>query len=56
MTLYPAPDFDAQRAWEEEISRRLKELEEGKVKPVPWPEARRTILKRKPAGGENAPD
>jgi putative addiction module component (TIGR02574 family) len=36
-------DEDAESAWENEISIRLKEIDEGKVKLVPWAEARRLI-------------
>ena len=36
-------DEGAEAAWEAEIHRRLGELDEGKVKPVPWAKARRRI-------------
>jgi len=36
-------DEGAEAAWEAEIHRRLRELDEGKVKPVPWAMARRRI-------------
>jgi putative addiction module component (TIGR02574 family) len=40
------PDPDAAEAWEREIARRSREIEEGLVEPVPWSEvkgaARRT--------------
>lgn len=36
-------DVGAEEAWKEEISRRIAELDSGKVKPVPWAEARRQI-------------
>lgn len=39
-------DPDAEQAWEREISRRLAQLDNGKVKPTPWSEARRTIAGR----------
>jgi len=39
-------DEDAEAAWHAEIDRRLKELDSGKVKPVPWSEARRRISGR----------
>jgi len=29
--------------WNDEIARRIQELDSGKVKPVPWAEARRQI-------------
>jgi putative addiction module component (TIGR02574 family) len=37
-------DPDAEAAWEVEIAQRLKDLESGKVRPIPWAEARRAIL------------
>ncbi len=33
-------DADAESAWETEIARRLREIDEGKVKMIPWAEAR----------------
>jgi putative addiction module component (TIGR02574 family) len=36
-------DDEAESAWEEEVLLRLKELDEGKTKLVPWAEARRRI-------------
>ncbi len=39
-------DEDAENAWHTEIDRRLKNLDSGKVKPVPWLEARRKIAGR----------
>ena len=45
-------DEDAEEAWSVEIARRVKDLESGKVKAVPWSEARRQILgiSREPTG------
>jgi putative addiction module component (TIGR02574 family) len=37
-------DEDAEDAWSVEITRRLAEMDAGKVKTIPWPEARRRIL------------
>jgi putative addiction module component (TIGR02574 family) len=37
-------DEDSEAAWETEIARRIRDLENGSVKPVPWVEARRAIL------------
>jgi len=34
-------DVDAEAAWQEEITRRLKDIEIGKVKTIPWDEVRR---------------
>ncbi len=39
-------DEDAEAAWHAEIDRRLRELDSGKVKTVPWAEARRRIASR----------
>ena len=37
-------DEDAEVLWSAEIARRVKDLETGKVKSIPWPEVRRQIL------------
>jgi putative addiction module component (TIGR02574 family) len=37
-------DASAEEQWSREIARRIAELDSGKVKPVPWAEARRQIL------------
>lgn len=34
----------AESAWEAEIARRVVELDSGGVAPIPWSEARRSIL------------
>jgi len=39
-------DEDAQQAWEAEVSRRVKELREGRVALIPWPKVRRRIAGR----------
>jgi putative addiction module component (TIGR02574 family) len=36
-------DEGVEAAWNEEIKRRIEELDSGKVKPIPWAEARRQI-------------
>ena len=36
-------DESAEDEWRQEIARRIAELDSGKVKPVPWAEARRQI-------------
>jgi putative addiction module component (TIGR02574 family) len=36
-------DASAEEEWNEEIARRIQELDSGKVKPIPWAEARRQI-------------
>ena len=40
-SLDPAVDTDAELAWQEEIARRLEEVEGGRVKTIPWEEVRR---------------
>ena len=37
-------DDDVNAAWDDEIKRRIEELDSGEVTAVPWPEARRMIL------------
>jgi putative addiction module component (TIGR02574 family) len=39
-------DPDAEEQWEQEIIRRIQELDRSHVKPVPWSEARRMIVGR----------
>jgi putative addiction module component (TIGR02574 family) len=36
-------DEDAEAEWEKEIAKRIRELDNGDVKLVPWSEARRAI-------------
>ena len=36
-------DADAATAWSEEIERRLREMDDGAVQMVPWPDALRMI-------------
>jgi putative addiction module component (TIGR02574 family) len=36
-------DASAEEEWNREIARRIEELDSGKVKPIPWEEARRQI-------------
>jgi putative addiction module component (TIGR02574 family) len=37
-------DPGAEAAWQVEIERRIAELDQGIVKPIPWAEARRLIF------------
>ena len=39
-------DDNADSAWQEEVARRLAELDSGSVKPIPWSEARRKITSK----------
>jgi putative addiction module component (TIGR02574 family) len=43
-SLDPETEADRQTAWDQEIRRRIEDLDSGRVKPVPWREARRRIL------------
>jgi len=43
-SLHGEPDAGVEAAWSAEIKKRLHELDSGKVKPVPWSEARRRIV------------
>lgn len=36
-------DEATEEEWNEEVARRIQELDSGKVKPIPWPEARHRI-------------
>ncbi|HEY0783929.1 MAG TPA: addiction module protein [Thermoanaerobaculia bacterium] len=38
------PLEDVEKAWEEEIERRIKLLDEGVTKTIPWEEARKILL------------
>ncbi len=40
-SLDPTVDADAEMAWQEEIARRLEEVESGRVKTTSWDEVRR---------------
>ncbi|VTT97016.1 Addiction module component, family OS=Rhodopirellula europaea SH398 GN=RESH_04772 PE=4 SV=1: Unstab_antitox [Gemmataceae bacterium] len=44
-------DESADEAWGEEIARRIEEVRRGRVKPVPWAEARAQILADDADGG-----
>jgi putative addiction module component (TIGR02574 family) len=37
-------DPDAEAVWQAEIEQRITELDQGKVAPIPWTEARRMIF------------
>jgi putative addiction module component (TIGR02574 family) len=40
-SLDPTVDPNTELAWQKEIARRLEEIENGKVKTIPWDEVRR---------------
>jgi putative addiction module component (TIGR02574 family) len=50
-SLDEAIDPGAEAAWDAEISRRVHELDDGSVRPVPWGEIRRTVLGRRDESG-----
>jgi putative addiction module component (TIGR02574 family) len=37
-------DSDAETAWAEEVTRRLREIDQGQARTIPWSEARASIL------------
>lgn len=39
----PGTDADWDEAWDAEIAKRIEDMDQGKVKAVPWAEARRII-------------
>ena len=43
-SLDEAEDASVEEAWSLEIARRIEELDTGRVKTVPWAEARRQML------------
>jgi putative addiction module component (TIGR02574 family) len=38
-------DADAEEAWDAEIERRIKDLESGSVKTIPWSEVRQRLFR-----------
>ena len=40
------PDEGVEEAWAAEVERRIREVESGSVKLIPWAEARRQLLER----------
>jgi putative addiction module component (TIGR02574 family) len=43
-------DEGVEEAWAQEIERRIREVESGAVKTIPWSEARRRLRERLDAG------
>jgi putative addiction module component (TIGR02574 family) len=41
--LEEAPESDVEQAWQEEVQRRLQQIERGEVKTVPWEEVQRRL-------------
>jgi putative addiction module component (TIGR02574 family) len=46
------PDYDegCDEAWAAEVAKRMRELDSGQVKTIPWSEARRMILQPRDDG------
>jgi putative addiction module component (TIGR02574 family) len=42
-SLDEAPDTDVEQAWQEEVQRRLQQIERGEVKTIPWEEVQRQL-------------
>lgn len=42
-SLDEVPDTDVEQAWQEEIQRRLQQVERGEVKTIPWEEVQRRL-------------
>ena len=42
-SLDEAPDTDVEQAWQEEVQRRLQQVEYGEVKTIPWEEVQKRL-------------
>jgi putative addiction module component (TIGR02574 family) len=42
-SLDEVPDADVEQAWQEEVQRRLQQIERGEVKMIPWEEVQRRL-------------
>jgi putative addiction module component (TIGR02574 family) len=42
-SLEEAPDTNVEQAWQEEVQRRLQQIERGEVKTIPWEEVQRRL-------------
>lgn len=42
-SLDEVPDTDVEQAWQEEVQRRLQQIERGEVKTIPWEEVQRRL-------------
>jgi putative addiction module component (TIGR02574 family) len=45
-SLDDSADEDASEAWQEEIARRVRQIDSGAVAPIPWQAARRRLRDR----------
>jgi putative addiction module component (TIGR02574 family) len=48
--LDPAVDEGAETAWEQEIVRRIADLDSGRARTIPWEEVRERISSKLPHG------
>ena len=49
-SLDPPTDGDVQEAWDQEIAKRIADLDSGKAKTVPWPEVLARLTAKLPNG------
>ena len=42
-SLDEAPDTDVEQAWQEEIQKRIQQIDRGEVKTIPWEEVQRRL-------------
>lgn len=42
-SLEEAPDTNVEQAWQQEVQRRLHQIERGEVKTIPWEEVQRRL-------------
>lgn len=42
-SLEEAPETDVEQAWQEEVQRRLQQVERGEVKTIPWEEVQQRL-------------
>jgi putative addiction module component (TIGR02574 family) len=42
-SLDEVPDTDVEQAWQEEIQKRLQQIDRGEVKTIPWEEVQRRL-------------
>jgi putative addiction module component (TIGR02574 family) len=45
-SLHGEPDEDVEAAWAQEIERRVREIDNGEVKTIPWEEVRAKLYAR----------
>jgi putative addiction module component (TIGR02574 family) len=43
VSLDEVPDTDVEQAWQEEIQKRLRQIDRGEVKTIPWEEVQRRL-------------